>query len=84
MNVRLLKKIRKRYHWYWKSEPGCQLVILDLRKKEVSHYWTPRNFIINYLYEHHGFWTGAKYRERKAKVDRYNNFRRELKKIIKP
>jgi hypothetical protein len=85
MKTRLLKKIRKRYRWYYSAETVVTpLVVMDMKKQRVDYYWEAKNFIIKYCYEHLGFWTGTNYQQRKQKIRALKHFRTELKKAIRP
>jgi hypothetical protein len=78
MNIRLLKKIRKRYRYHWDDI----LWVLDLKKQEVRIFKGVDSFLLDYVYNNLGLWTGFKYQERLLKREKRSQFRQHLKQFI--
>jgi hypothetical protein len=79
MNIRLLKKIRKRYTFYWDNFHELHLCVIDNKKHSVSFYKGFNYFLLQYVYDHLGLWTGFKYQERLLKREKRSQYLQHLK-----
>jgi hypothetical protein len=83
MNIKLLRKLRKRYKWYWDTEPDFDPIfwVLDMKKGEAIPYKGIRNFLTDFVYSHYGFGVGSSYTIRLNKREKRAEFRNKLKNI---
>jgi hypothetical protein len=81
MNIKLLRKLRKRYKWYWDKDPHWEdiLWVLDMKKQETRLFNGVRNFLLDWVYSHFGIATGFRYAQRLDKREARAKFREKLK-----
>jgi hypothetical protein len=68
MNIRLLKKLRKRYKYYWLDEnpTGKSLRVLNNRDLCAHFYDDVPEFLTDYLFWTYGFGAADNYKKRLA------------------
>jgi hypothetical protein len=81
MNIKLLRKLRKRYKFYWRpNRKGVpELVALDTKKERVGYYESPADFLVHYAYTHIGFGTATAYVRRLLKRENLVEYKQKLK-----
>jgi hypothetical protein len=76
MNIRLLKKIRKRYKWYWNKNIES-FVVIDIKKQKVHRFKKASSFISHWVSEHLGFGSCTSYGKRIYKREDFVEYRKE-------
>jgi hypothetical protein len=79
MNTRLLKKIRKRYQWYWDSN-NKQFVVMDHKAKYVRIHKKVSNFIAHWICDHLGSGSHISYCKRIEKRENLFYYKKALDK----
>jgi hypothetical protein len=76
MNIRLLKKFRKNYVYYFDTlfDGEFCIRIMNKKKMDAASYDSIRALLIDYATEELGFWTGSKYAQRLNRRDRMRSF----------
>lgn len=81
MKINYLKKLRKRYSWYW--TPGDKLekgywTVIDHKEKIVKEWWNYQGFIASTL----GLDSSIDYRQRLRDRENLKRYNQEIKRII--
>jgi hypothetical protein len=65
MNIKLLRKLRKRYKYYWTQVDGRHVLhVLDTKAKWAEKYPDVLEFLSDYVFWTFGFSTGADFKRR--------------------
>jgi hypothetical protein len=78
MNTYYLKRIRRRYKYYWE---GRKLWVLDMKKEKAEPFVAVHLFVLRYAYDHLGIWTGSDYHKRLLKRQHKRLFKLRLRDI---
>jgi hypothetical protein len=84
MNTYYLKRIRRRYTYYWLRhfDGDTQLRVLDAKKMDASTYDAVNEFVLQYANDCLGFWTATKYAARILRRQRVAAFHRNKPQLI--
>jgi hypothetical protein len=83
MNTYYLKRIRRRYKYYWDT-PAIEaptLWVLDMKNQEVFQFSSIRNFMRAYLNEHVGFYSCLAYNKRVNRRKSRRQFQAHLRNV---
>jgi hypothetical protein len=84
MNTYYLKRIRRRYTYYWLRhfDGDTQLRVLDGEKLDAFTYEEVYEFILDYVNDRFYFWTAARYAARILRRQRVAAFHRNKPQLI--
>lgn len=78
MNIGELKKIRKRYKYFWENG---KFIVIDLQKQQAKKYRSVSDFISHYVYDARGLHSGFNYDNRLIMRRQYLNYIESIRKF---